>query len=996
MPFNDETGLPNINNANAFRDTYQEYLNNGFSVVPCAGKAVYIDKWTRYCANRATKEQCKKWLIEKSNHTNIGICFGSYKNLLCFDYDFVAKSDADKPIQEELMAVWQSELDNPHNLAAFGAKGFCIFYRYAPHKLIVDKRIASYYDLMVDGSQKVLPPSIHPLTGMAYKWLSRRTLLNTSYIEIPIFPLEKLKQTDHIIAKYDKIKGKTRGDTDAKGGRSLTDIEKKQLSFLEKKSKDWKKDIWAFCKTNKISVCSESAKNIRVKCVNPSAHANNDENSSAAINQSGSYRCFACSLKFSIYNDKKASKYFNQSAYKKPLLTSDDKEMAYRRSAADNKLGWPVITKANCSGKEVERGIWKQLQPLLKGKIGELELVAEIIKAGFSIMAVAELLSREEYKNCDKKTQISDFINYWESARRPIISSTNVTKNEGDKRALISKLKGDDTYSSVIAAPCGWGKSTNLKQIYCGDLFRNSIPKSHLILSDQVSAVLGYKYALDFQANEQEKLIDKSPNIHQMGEFFEKHTNNFNSKEPTLQEINARGIVRKEVRASFSFHKDVCLMKPIPSPIKANCCGAKSCEFNQCGAHNLNKQKREESLILVSTFASYALNAKPLEKFQGNDREVILIDEKPEVYKTLTLELSNLGETLDLLEELNLVSLKRDITEKIKKKINDLKRINESGAVQFSLKECSMLSLEDFQEISNSFFGGFSGKLEMKIKDKHAERIKNLKLLTAKEVVYRLDTINDKFQVKISKGYNHWKEYNREGIKTIILDATATFDPEYTLPGALPITLVESPEQFKNLTFICFSKSEISKTAIKRKPEAKKEEVRKILQANLGQNILIIGSQKIIVDCYKESEFGPTTQFNHFWNLRGKNNYNNCSILVLLNMPRLSDLEDITRAIDYFNPKEVLSSHWTYNMNRNGKDGIFAGTGYNMGFANPHLESLRVQFIVSDLIQTIMRINIRSDNEAQATVYIPTSDPAIIGRLLQYFKGAKVQKMEGV
>ena len=79
----------------------------------------------------------------------------------------------------------------PSNVGKKGMKGLTLCFRgdtsnFRSRQFKIDGLGA--VDLLADGKQSVLPPSIHPKTGRPYEWMSERTLLDTPLAELAEVP----------------------------------------------------------------------------------------------------------------------------------------------------------------------------------------------------------------------------------------------------------------------------------------------------------------------------------------------------------------------------------------------------------------------------------------------------------------------------------------------------------------------------------------------------------------------------------------------------------------------------------------------------------------------------------------------------------------------------------------------------------------------------------------------------------------------------------------
>jgi len=195
---------------NSFYETATRLLERGYSIIPIIpgekrpgewdGKQWHgMNKWQRYCSERAKPYEVEMW----AKWPNPGICvaLGSASNLIAIDYDY--GSDA---LRAELVALLP-----PSPVQKTGSKGFTAFYRgfqHVPKKFTCDQ--VSVVELLGSGRQTVLPPSVHP-DGMAYRWLTEKTLENTSVDELPTIHLDYYDQVAEVIKKYQTVPDKIIG-----------------------------------------------------------------------------------------------------------------------------------------------------------------------------------------------------------------------------------------------------------------------------------------------------------------------------------------------------------------------------------------------------------------------------------------------------------------------------------------------------------------------------------------------------------------------------------------------------------------------------------------------------------------------------------------------------------------------------------------------------------------------------------------------------------------
>jgi len=192
---------------NSFYETATRLLERGYSIIPIIpgekrpgewdGKQWHgMNKWQRYCSERVKPYELDMWAA----WPNPGICvaLGLASNLIAIDYDYGSEA-----LRAELLALLPAS-----PIQKTGAKGFTAFYRgfaHVPKKFTCDQ--VSVVELLGSGRQTVLPPSVHP-EGMAYRWLTEKTLENTSVDELPRIHLDYYDEVAAVIKKYQVVPDK--------------------------------------------------------------------------------------------------------------------------------------------------------------------------------------------------------------------------------------------------------------------------------------------------------------------------------------------------------------------------------------------------------------------------------------------------------------------------------------------------------------------------------------------------------------------------------------------------------------------------------------------------------------------------------------------------------------------------------------------------------------------------------------------------------------------
>jgi len=184
-----------------FIATATRLIERGYSVIPImpgekrpgeykGEQWVGMSQWQRYCDRSPTKFEMDMWA--KWPKPSICMALGRASNITAIDYDYGSEE-----LRAELVALLP-----PSPCRKMGAKGFTDFYRGFKHtskKYICNGVVV--VELLAHGKQTVLPPSLHP-EGMNYRWLTDKTMENTSVGELPEIPLDYHDKVAEVISKY--------------------------------------------------------------------------------------------------------------------------------------------------------------------------------------------------------------------------------------------------------------------------------------------------------------------------------------------------------------------------------------------------------------------------------------------------------------------------------------------------------------------------------------------------------------------------------------------------------------------------------------------------------------------------------------------------------------------------------------------------------------------------------------------------------------------------
>lgn len=158
-------------------------------------------RWDNWCKKLPPPNVIQGW----SKWPNAGAGVACGMGLICIDIDL-----------EECMTALLAILP-VSNVKKKGRKGVSLFYRGNTDKIrsrnfrTIDK--VGLVDLLSEGKQTVLPPSIHPDTGEPYYWLTEETLLNTWPEDLTELPDDIGEQIGEVLKAfgYDPLGERERG-----------------------------------------------------------------------------------------------------------------------------------------------------------------------------------------------------------------------------------------------------------------------------------------------------------------------------------------------------------------------------------------------------------------------------------------------------------------------------------------------------------------------------------------------------------------------------------------------------------------------------------------------------------------------------------------------------------------------------------------------------------------------------------------------------------------
>lgn len=187
-----------------FKEHGWKFIERGISVLPIAPGSKRpgvwsaehgwrgMPDWTKYAKRLPTDKEMEIW--ETWPDAGIGVVLGPVSNLVGLDKDY----DIPNGGNDALNAIipWSP-------IAKKGEKGWTMFYQYNGEKSCsFDVGGARVLDVLSDGRQTVIPPTIHP-SGCSYVWITEESLdsiLSTN--ELPKLPDNFLAQVAAVLAPY--------------------------------------------------------------------------------------------------------------------------------------------------------------------------------------------------------------------------------------------------------------------------------------------------------------------------------------------------------------------------------------------------------------------------------------------------------------------------------------------------------------------------------------------------------------------------------------------------------------------------------------------------------------------------------------------------------------------------------------------------------------------------------------------------------------------------
>jgi P4 family phage/plasmid primase-like protien len=165
-------------------------IENGYSVTPVIDKRPFIDEWQNIHGDEILLD---KYTDSWNRANGMGLILGEVSGVICLDIDILKNDEKLAPVLEEIQALLPpiySGRNGDKN------KPTAMFFQYNGER--AEKFIHISVEILSNGNQVVLPPSMHP-KGYEYEWVGV-PLQEVEPDELPVMSadlLETLRQLNY-------------------------------------------------------------------------------------------------------------------------------------------------------------------------------------------------------------------------------------------------------------------------------------------------------------------------------------------------------------------------------------------------------------------------------------------------------------------------------------------------------------------------------------------------------------------------------------------------------------------------------------------------------------------------------------------------------------------------------------------------------------------------------------------------------------------------------
>lgn len=445
-------------------------------------------------------------------------------------------------------------------------------------------------------------------------------------------------------------------------------------------------------------------------------------------------------------------------------------------------------------------------------------------------------------------------------------------------------------------------------------------------------------------------------------------------KEKITDIISLEIALGDKARGLYSFNSEECL-KQLPKYSRKEC---RACGL-ECKMKEARTDQKNYPVVIMSSekLRMTMLYHKDLREFEHyydsngriKDRFILIIDEKPPI--AINKEISR--------REIH------SVDEVLKGAKEDSKLFAEVTAIHQKLEELNqaMASLDKRSHFFDAIDPKFQISKELKsyffnaYKGNDPEIMELIAGIIRKGGVIRQDNLNKDIEGKIFT-VDHI-DYSGK-LKTVIFDATALYDIEYKGNTFSILSLPTIREYPKLDIYNCpvnLSRSTIRKKEKPIEPNALFQDLSFIN----GKEVLILtykAEEKLLAEAVSLSGFDISNThvyFDHFNNVKGKNDYSEAEILVMYGVNFKSD--------DFY-----LAKAYSLGMNISNTDD-YINTANGRLSTNQEIRKLTFSDMFTDLLQSIFRTKLRRNQPVPVQVYFFNPYLDVVDMLNQYLLNSR-------
>ncbi|ABB14862.1 hypothetical protein [Carboxydothermus hydrogenoformans] len=436
--------------------------------------------------------------------------------------------------------------------------------------------------------------------------------------------------------------------------------------------------------------------------------------------------------------------------------------------------------------------------------------------------------------------------------------------------------------------------------------------------------------------------------------------------------------LKGKARAVYSFYPDHCLQgyKEYQRIACRNCDA--DCRMKKA----VSEQKNYPVLLMSSErFRLEMLYGRHLRDFLAfcdkdgieHKRNILIIDEKPPLAINKPVNRKDIRKAYEVIRYIQPGS---ELYEEAQHLMSHLKKLNTvlndldfTSPFLSALEPCFKLS-DKFK----SFFEEAYTENDVEILECIASLIRKGGILRAEETKIGLEA------QAITTDYIEFAKL--DGLKTIIFDATAKYDAEYK-EGQFAILDLPQIRNYDNLT-IYNCPVNLSRTNIFSKKSSARFDFKKLFQDLEGikdKEVFILTYQKLVNTIKKElmdTMFYKNNRvyIDHFNNIKGKNIYANCTVMLNIGINHKGDEYYLAKAVSVSNKQDF--------------DDLSSADDKAVVLAEK-VKRVIESDLFTEMIQNFCRTALRKSTNEQVQIYSFIGEPVLLELLTTYFPNAKIE-----